>query len=122
MIKAALPTMKSSRKDRGPASIAFIPDGDVIDCVLSHIQPAFDHPELQGKNPLDPPRDQKAIKQERQWQRAISSGQIQKLVDRDHGIWYRICTMVMEELASLILDVKNLIVEMLQAAKSPNML
>ncbi|KAB5532062.1 hypothetical protein DKX38_018732 [Salix brachista] len=31
------------------------PDGDVIDCVLSHIQPAFDHPELKGKKPLDPP-------------------------------------------------------------------
>ncbi|XP_059308460.1 protein neprosin-like [Lycium ferocissimum] len=31
------------------------PDGDVIDCVLSHQQPAFDHPELRGKKPLDPP-------------------------------------------------------------------
>lgn len=31
------------------------PDGDVIDCVLSHLQPAFDHPELRGKKPLDPP-------------------------------------------------------------------
>ncbi|KAJ4840186.1 hypothetical protein Tsubulata_002934 [Turnera subulata] len=31
------------------------PDGDVIDCVLSHLQPAFDHPELKGANPLDPP-------------------------------------------------------------------
>uniref|UniRef100_A0A6N2MVA0 Neprosin PEP catalytic domain-containing protein n=1 Tax=Salix viminalis TaxID=40686 RepID=A0A6N2MVA0_SALVM len=31
------------------------PDGDVIDCVLSHLQPAFDHPELKGKKPLDPP-------------------------------------------------------------------
>ncbi|KAJ8563108.1 hypothetical protein K7X08_031560 [Anisodus acutangulus] len=30
-------------------------DGDVIDCVLSHQQPAFDHPELRGKKPLDPP-------------------------------------------------------------------
>ncbi|MCD9561059.1 hypothetical protein HAX54_020016 [Datura stramonium] len=28
------------------------PDGDVIDCVLSHQQPAFDHPELRGKKPL----------------------------------------------------------------------
>ncbi|GAA0166339.1 hypothetical protein LIER_43754 [Lithospermum erythrorhizon] len=31
------------------------PDGDIIDCVLSHQQPAFDHPELKGKKPLDPP-------------------------------------------------------------------
>ncbi|XP_057419937.1 uncharacterized protein LOC130714086 [Lotus japonicus] len=31
------------------------PDGDLIDCVLSHQQPAFDHPELKGKRPLDPP-------------------------------------------------------------------
>ncbi|KAF2311432.1 hypothetical protein GH714_022964 [Hevea brasiliensis] len=31
------------------------PDGDVIDCVSSHLQPAFDHPELKGQKPLDPP-------------------------------------------------------------------
>ncbi|MBA0696488.1 hypothetical protein Goari_003035 [Gossypium aridum] len=35
------------------------PDGDVIDCVLSHLQPAFDHPALQGQKPHfvqeDPP-------------------------------------------------------------------
>ncbi|WCJ36105.1 hypothetical protein M5689_017322 [Euphorbia peplus] len=31
------------------------PDGDIIDCVLSHLQPAFDHPELKGQKPLDPP-------------------------------------------------------------------
>lgn len=28
------------------------PDGDLIDCVLSHLQPAFDHPQLKGMNPL----------------------------------------------------------------------
>lgn len=28
------------------------PDGDVIDCVLSHLQPAFDHPQLKGQKPL----------------------------------------------------------------------
>ncbi|RVW52960.1 hypothetical protein CK203_072717 [Vitis vinifera] len=39
------------RKINKPAS----PDGDVIDCVLSHLQPAFDHPQLRGKKPLDPP-------------------------------------------------------------------
>ncbi|KAL9326534.1 hypothetical protein ACSQ67_007179 [Phaseolus vulgaris] len=31
------------------------PDGDLIDCVFSHHQPAFDHPLLRGQRPLDPP-------------------------------------------------------------------
>ncbi|CAN1310823.1 hypothetical protein LINPERPRIM_LOCUS28216, partial [Linum perenne] len=37
------------------------PDGDLIDCVPSHLQPAFDHPQLEGQKPLvlksksDPP-------------------------------------------------------------------
>lgn len=31
------------------------PDGDIIDCVVSHKQPAFDHPQLKGHKPLDPP-------------------------------------------------------------------
>ncbi|KAF8105139.1 hypothetical protein N665_0162s0018 [Sinapis alba] len=31
------------------------PDGDVIECVPSHLQPAFDHPELRGQKPLDLP-------------------------------------------------------------------
>ncbi|KAB2054920.1 hypothetical protein ES319_A11G000600v1 [Gossypium barbadense] len=31
------------------------PDGDIIDCVLSHLQPAFDHPELRGQKTSDPP-------------------------------------------------------------------
>ncbi|KAF3332825.1 hypothetical protein FCM35_KLT02402 [Carex littledalei] len=30
-------------------------DGDVIDCVPSHLQPAFDHPLLKGQKPLEPP-------------------------------------------------------------------
>ncbi|CAO2828857.1 unnamed protein product [Amaranthus hypochondriacus] len=30
-------------------------DGDLIDCVLAHQQPAFDHPMLQGQKPLEPP-------------------------------------------------------------------
>ncbi|KAJ4765337.1 hypothetical protein LUZ62_030627 [Rhynchospora pubera] len=29
--------------------------GDIIDCVPSHLQPAFDHPLLKGQNPLDEP-------------------------------------------------------------------
>ncbi|KAJ7953576.1 Protein of Unknown Function (DUF239) [Quillaja saponaria] len=31
------------------------PDGDIIDCVKSHQQPAFDHPLLKGQKPVDPP-------------------------------------------------------------------
>ncbi|OQU76412.1 hypothetical protein SORBI_3010G143300 [Sorghum bicolor] len=31
------------------------PDGDIIDCVPSHLQPAFDHPKLRGQKILDPP-------------------------------------------------------------------
>ncbi|KAK7307236.1 hypothetical protein VNO77_40115 [Canavalia gladiata] len=31
------------------------PDGDIIDCVVSHQQPAFDHTLLKGQRPLDPP-------------------------------------------------------------------
>ncbi|XP_072998339.1 protein neprosin-like [Typha latifolia] len=31
------------------------PDGDLIDCVPCHLQPAFDHPMLKGQNPSDPP-------------------------------------------------------------------
>ncbi|KAL0000274.1 hypothetical protein SO802_019876 [Lithocarpus litseifolius] len=31
------------------------PDGDIIDCVVSHLQPAFDHPQLKGQKPLNPP-------------------------------------------------------------------
>ncbi|WOL20728.1 hypothetical protein Cni_G29534 [Canna indica] len=30
-------------------------DGDLIDCVPSHLQPAFDHPKLRGQKPLDAP-------------------------------------------------------------------
>src|SRR6185503_8557208 len=28
------------------------PDGDLIDCVAAHLQPAFDHPRLRGQRPL----------------------------------------------------------------------
>ncbi|XP_076894068.1 protein neprosin-like [Bidens hawaiensis] len=31
------------------------PDGDIIDCVLFHLQPAFDIPEIRGKMSLTPP-------------------------------------------------------------------
>ncbi|KAJ8440312.1 hypothetical protein Cgig2_012748 [Carnegiea gigantea] len=39
------------RKINKPTS----PDGDVIDCVPTHLQPAFDHPQLKGQRPLHPP-------------------------------------------------------------------
>ncbi|GMQ10029.1 hypothetical protein CsSME_00053192 [Camellia sinensis var. sinensis] len=31
------------------------PDGDMIDCVSSHLQPAFDHPQLREQKPLEAP-------------------------------------------------------------------
>ncbi|XP_022891476.1 uncharacterized protein LOC111406322 [Olea europaea var. sylvestris] len=31
------------------------PDGDLIDCIFAHQQPAFDHPHLKGQKPMDPP-------------------------------------------------------------------
>ncbi|XP_076900151.1 protein neprosin-like [Bidens hawaiensis] len=33
------------------------PDGDLIDCVATHLQPAFDHPKLRGQKPLEPPSE-----------------------------------------------------------------
>uniref|UniRef100_A0A1D1XRE9 Periplasmic nitrate reductase n=1 Tax=Anthurium amnicola TaxID=1678845 RepID=A0A1D1XRE9_9ARAE len=37
------------------------PEGDLIDCVPSHLQPAFDHPKLRGQRPLDPPKRPRAV-------------------------------------------------------------
>ncbi|KAI4374583.1 hypothetical protein MLD38_012563 [Melastoma candidum] len=31
------------------------PDGDFIDCIPTHLQPAFDHPDLKGQKPADLP-------------------------------------------------------------------
>ncbi|KAF8098636.1 hypothetical protein N665_0261s0006 [Sinapis alba] len=49
-------------------------DGDTIDCVLSHQQPAFDHPVLQGQRPMDPPeipkgyvKDQESYEDSQLW-------------------------------------------------------
>ncbi|RID55734.1 hypothetical protein BRARA_G02979 [Brassica rapa] len=49
-------------------------DGDIIDCVLSHQQPAFDHPLLQGQRPMDPPelpkgyiKDEKSYEDSQLW-------------------------------------------------------
>ncbi|XP_062193860.1 protein neprosin-like [Phragmites australis] len=33
------------------------PDGDIIHCVPSHLQPAFDHPQLRGQKPEDEPAE-----------------------------------------------------------------
>ncbi|KAG6396486.1 hypothetical protein SASPL_142637 [Salvia splendens] len=38
------------------------PDGDIFDCVLTHQQPAFDHPLLQGQMPMDPPERPKGLR------------------------------------------------------------
>ncbi|KAL2344372.1 hypothetical protein Fmac_005657 [Flemingia macrophylla] len=43
------------------------PDGDIIDCVVSHKQPAFDHPLLKGQKPLDPPERPKGHNQMGDW-------------------------------------------------------
>ncbi|KAL4277789.1 hypothetical protein GQ457_03G026330 [Hibiscus cannabinus] len=40
------------------------PDGDIIDCVLLHHQPAFDHPQLKGQQPSDPPERPRAYEAE----------------------------------------------------------
>ncbi|RHN41642.1 putative neprosin [Medicago truncatula] len=40
-----------------------ISDGDIIDCILTHKQPAFDHPLLKGQKPLDPPERSKGHNQ-----------------------------------------------------------
>ncbi|XP_062179293.1 protein neprosin-like [Phragmites australis] len=37
------------------------PDGDVIDCVPSHLQPAFEHPKLRGQKPEDAPTERPRI-------------------------------------------------------------
>ncbi|XP_014523168.1 uncharacterized protein LOC106779558 [Vigna radiata var. radiata] len=41
--------------NKPPVKTIQSPDGDIIDCVMSHKQPAFDHPLLKGHKPLDPP-------------------------------------------------------------------
>uniref|UniRef100_A0A7C9ARS9 Neprosin PEP catalytic domain-containing protein n=1 Tax=Opuntia streptacantha TaxID=393608 RepID=A0A7C9ARS9_OPUST len=38
-------------------------DGDLIDCVLAHQQPAFDHPLLKGQKPLDAPERPKGYEE-----------------------------------------------------------
>ncbi|XP_076928186.1 protein neprosin-like [Bidens hawaiensis] len=54
-----LKRIKSHLKKINKPSIKTIqsPDGDLIDCVLSHLQPAFDHPNLKGQKPLEPPME-----------------------------------------------------------------
>ncbi|XP_023643215.1 uncharacterized protein LOC17896230 isoform X2 [Capsella rubella] len=39
-------------------------DGDTIDCVSTHQQPAFDHPLLKGQRPVDPPEIPKGFSKE----------------------------------------------------------
>ncbi|KAK4350550.1 hypothetical protein RND71_029863 [Anisodus tanguticus] len=42
--------------NKPPVKTIKSPDGDLIDCVLSHLQPAFDHPQLKGMKLLGPPK------------------------------------------------------------------
>ncbi|KAI4341390.1 hypothetical protein MLD38_026120 [Melastoma candidum] len=44
-----------SKLNKPPLKTIHSPDGDMIDCVPAHLQPAFDHPELRGQIPVDPP-------------------------------------------------------------------
>ncbi|KAL8102937.1 hypothetical protein AgCh_027462 [Apium graveolens] len=49
---------QASRRDKeAPESRGLFkqsPDGDVVECIISHLQPAFDHPLLKGQKPLEP--------------------------------------------------------------------
>ncbi|KAL6607765.1 hypothetical protein ACP70R_040828 [Stipagrostis hirtigluma subsp. patula] len=56
MIKAQLERTRN-------ASVKTIqsPDGDVIDCVPSHLQPAFEHPKLRGQKPEVEPSERPRI-------------------------------------------------------------
>ncbi|KAL8550526.1 hypothetical protein ACS0TY_009088 [Phlomoides rotata] len=47
--------------NKPPVKTIQSPDGDIIDCVLSHQQPAFDHPQLKGQMPLDPPERPRGV-------------------------------------------------------------
>ncbi|XP_078431539.1 protein neprosin-like [Wolffia australiana] len=49
------------RLNKPPAKTIQSPDGDLIDCVSSHLQPAFDHPQLKGQRPLEPPQRPKGL-------------------------------------------------------------
>ncbi|KAL5146256.1 hypothetical protein HKD37_06G016111 [Glycine soja] len=52
------------------------PDGDLIDCVLSHQQPAFDNPKLRGHKILDPPERPKGNHTNGEAERVIESFQL----------------------------------------------
>ncbi|XP_062213283.1 protein neprosin-like [Phragmites australis] len=51
MARAARMKMASVKTIQSPD------DGDAIDCVPSHLQPAFDHPKLRGQKPEDEPAE-----------------------------------------------------------------
>ncbi|XP_042439165.1 uncharacterized protein LOC122024576 [Zingiber officinale] len=52
---AANRTQRQMASRPPPVKTIQIDGGDLIDCVPSHLQPAFDHPKLRGQKPLDPP-------------------------------------------------------------------
>uniref|UniRef100_A0A7N0U074 Neprosin PEP catalytic domain-containing protein n=1 Tax=Kalanchoe fedtschenkoi TaxID=63787 RepID=A0A7N0U074_KALFE len=59
------------RLDKPSVKTIQSPDGDVIECVLSHLQPAFDHPELRGQRPLEPPERPKGQNSSNHFQESI---------------------------------------------------
>nr|GEU97798.1 hypothetical protein CTI12_AA174760 [Tanacetum cinerariifolium] len=54
------------------------PDGDIIDCVLIHLQPTFDHPKLKGTLQMGPseipiPNEDKQVERESELKQVCNS-------------------------------------------------
>uniref|UniRef100_K7KVQ6 Neprosin PEP catalytic domain-containing protein n=1 Tax=Glycine max TaxID=3847 RepID=K7KVQ6_SOYBN len=62
--------------NKPPVKTIQSPDGDLIDCVLSHQQPAFDNPKLRGHKILDPPERPKGNHTNGEAERVIESFQL----------------------------------------------
>ncbi|CAM8972331.1 unnamed protein product [Rhodiola kirilowii] len=68
-----LKKIKSYLKRLNKPSVKTIqsPDGDVIECVSSHLQPAFDHPKLRAQKPLEPPERPRGQNSNTQFEESI---------------------------------------------------
>ncbi|XP_015692917.2 uncharacterized protein LOC102704524 [Oryza brachyantha] len=63
------------------------PDGDVIDCVPSHLQPSFEHPRLRGQKPEEEPTARPTARRRRRRSRGHGSGGEVEAGDGDeHGL------------------------------------
>ncbi|WOK99894.1 hypothetical protein Cni_G08606 [Canna indica] len=72
MIRARLRSL-----NKPPLKSIQSPDGDIIDCIPFHLQPAFDHPMLKDlKLPLDPPERPKGNESARVNDMANEAGQL----------------------------------------------